>query len=114
MTPAAGAALERFAASIDGFRARATGQGAGELVEQVVADVGILVALAEEGPEAEDRIDNVRELIAGAYQFDDRLPGLRELEDLPTDVHRWTCSSRRSPLSRTWTATIRRPTPSHS
>jgi DNA helicase II / ATP-dependent DNA helicase PcrA len=86
MTPAAGAALERFAASIDGFRARATGQGAGELVEQVVADVGILAALAEEGPEAEDRIANVRELIAGAYQFDDRLPGLRELEDLPTDA----------------------------
>ncbi len=86
MTGAAGAALERFAASIDGFRARAAEQEAGQLLEQLVADVGILVALAEEGPEAEDRVENVRELVAGAYQFDDRLPELRELEDLPADA----------------------------
>jgi DNA helicase II / ATP-dependent DNA helicase PcrA len=86
MTPAAGTALERFAASMTAFRDRSAAMGAGELVEQVVADVGILVALAEEGPEAEDRIDNVRELIAGAYQFDDRLPELRELEDMPADA----------------------------
>jgi DNA helicase II / ATP-dependent DNA helicase PcrA len=86
MTTAAAAALERFAASIDGFRARSTDRSAGELAEQVVADVGILVALAEEGPEAEDRMDNVRELVAGAYQFDDRLPELRELEDMPVDA----------------------------
>jgi DNA helicase II / ATP-dependent DNA helicase PcrA len=86
MTAAAAAALERFAASMAAFRGRAGIMGAGELVEQVVADAGILVALGEEGPEAEDRIDNVRELIAGAYQFDDRLPELRELEDMPTDA----------------------------
>jgi DNA helicase II / ATP-dependent DNA helicase PcrA len=86
MTPAAGAALERFAASIAGLRARAAEQPAGQLVEQVVADVGLLVALSEEGPEAEDRIGNVRELIAGAYQFDDRLPELRDLEDMPADA----------------------------
>jgi DNA helicase II / ATP-dependent DNA helicase PcrA len=86
MTTAAAAGLVRFAGSMDGFRSRAPAQGAGELVEQLVADVGILIALAEEGPEAEDRIDNVRELIAGAYEFDDRLPALRELEDLPADA----------------------------
>jgi DNA helicase II / ATP-dependent DNA helicase PcrA len=86
LTGAAAAALERFAASIDGFRAQIADRGAGELVEQVVADAGILLALTEEGPEAEDRIDNVRELIAGAYQFDDRLPGLRELEDFPAEA----------------------------
>jgi DNA helicase II / ATP-dependent DNA helicase PcrA len=83
---AAAASLERFATSITGYRAQVQDRGAGELVEQVVADAGILVALTEEGPEAEDRIDNVRELIAGAYQFDDRLPGLRELEDLPAET----------------------------
>jgi DNA helicase II / ATP-dependent DNA helicase PcrA len=83
---AAAASLERFAASIDAFRAQAQDRGAGELVEQVVADAGILVALTEDGPEGEDRIDNVRELIAGAYQFDDRLPGLRELEELPAEA----------------------------
>jgi DNA helicase II / ATP-dependent DNA helicase PcrA len=86
MAPAAAASLERFAASIDGFRDRARVQGAGEVAEQVVADMGILVALGDEGPEGEDRMDNVRELIAGAYQFDDRLPELRELEDLPEDA----------------------------
>jgi DNA helicase II / ATP-dependent DNA helicase PcrA len=86
MTPAAGASLERFAASIAGFRERATVLGAGELVELVVADTGLMVALAEEGPEGEDREANVRELIAGAYQFDDRLPALRELEDLPAEA----------------------------
>jgi DNA helicase II / ATP-dependent DNA helicase PcrA len=86
MTPAAGAALERFAASMAGFRERAVRQGAGEVVEQVVADTGILVALAEEGPDGEDRMANVRELIAGAYQFDERLPELRELEDMPADA----------------------------
>jgi DNA helicase II / ATP-dependent DNA helicase PcrA len=86
MTPAATAALKRFAASMDAFRSRAPAQGAGELVEQVVADVGILVALSEEGPEAEDRMENVRELIAGAYEFDERLPALRELEELSADA----------------------------
>jgi DNA helicase II / ATP-dependent DNA helicase PcrA len=83
---AAASSLERFAASIDAFRAQVQDRGAGELVEQVVADAGILLALTEEGPEAEDRIDNVRELVAGAYQFDDRLPGLRELEELPAEA----------------------------
>ncbi len=86
MTPAAAAALEGFASSVDRFRSRAGSQGAGELVEQVVADAGILIALTEEGPEGDERIENVRELIAGAYGFDDRLPALRELEELPPDA----------------------------
>ncbi|NIP79353.1 MAG: hypothetical protein GWM90_09115, partial [Gemmatimonadetes bacterium] len=59
LTPSAAASLERFAASIDGFRERAGLVGAGELVEQVVTDMGIFAALAEEGPEGEDRAENV-------------------------------------------------------
>jgi DNA helicase-2/ATP-dependent DNA helicase PcrA len=86
LTPSAATSLERFAAIIDTYRARAETMGAGELVEQLVADTGILTALAEEGPEGEDRADNVRELIAGAYEFDDRLPTLREVEDLPEEA----------------------------
>ncbi|MEJ2502039.1 MAG: 3'-5' exonuclease, partial [Gemmatimonadota bacterium] len=86
LTPAAAASLERFAALIDGFRRAAPGVGAGPMVEQVVMDAGIFTALAEEGPEGEDRADNVRELIAGAYEFDERLPSLRELEDLPEEA----------------------------
>ncbi len=83
LTAAAAASLERFAAAIDSFRDRTASQGAGALVEHIVADVGIFTALAEEGPDGEDRADNVRELIAGAYEFDDRLPSLRELDELP-------------------------------
>ena len=83
---AASSALERFAATIEGFRRRAETQRAGELVEQLVADMGIFVALAEEGPEGEDRAENVRELIAGAYEIDARLPTLREVHELPEDA----------------------------
>ncbi len=86
LTPAAAASLERFAAAIDEFRERASSQGAGVLVEHIVADTGIFGALAEEGPEGEDRAENVRELIAGAYEFDDRLLSLRELDDLPENA----------------------------
>jgi DNA helicase-2/ATP-dependent DNA helicase PcrA len=86
LTPSAAASLQRFAASIDGFRDRAGLIGAGELVEQVVTDMGIFQALADEGPEGEDRAENVRELIGGAYEFDERLPTLREIEDLPEEA----------------------------
>ena len=86
MTPSAAASLERFAASIDGFRDRAGTLSAGELVEQLVMDMGILTSLLEEGPEGEDRAENVRELIAGAYEFDERLPTLRQVEDLPEEA----------------------------
>ncbi|HUE77621.1 MAG TPA: UvrD-helicase domain-containing protein [Longimicrobiales bacterium] len=83
---AAASSLERFAATIAGFKRRSDVQGAGGLVEQLVADMGIFAALAEEGPEGEDRAENVRELIAGAYEFDARLPTLREVHELPDDV----------------------------
>ena len=78
--------FEAFAATIASFKHRSATQGAGELVEQLVADMGIFVALAEEGPEGEDRAENVRELIAGAYEFDERLPTLREVQELPEDA----------------------------
>ncbi|NIP83460.1 MAG: UvrD-helicase domain-containing protein, partial [Gemmatimonadetes bacterium] len=86
LTPSAATSLARFAAAIDGFRDRAETAGAGELTEQIVTDMGIFAALADEGPEGEDRAENVRELIAGAYEFDERLPTLREVEDLPEDA----------------------------
>jgi DNA helicase-2/ATP-dependent DNA helicase PcrA len=59
---------------------------AGPLVEQIVTDMGVFAALADEGPEGEDRAENVKELIAGAYEFDERLPTLREVEELPEDA----------------------------
>ena len=86
LTPSAATSLARFADSIDTFRGRSETMGAGELVEQIVTDMGIFAALAEEGPEGEDRAANVREIVAGAYEFDERLPTLREVEDVPDDA----------------------------
>ncbi|MFW6331631.1 MAG: ATP-dependent helicase, partial [Gemmatimonadota bacterium] len=86
LTASAATSLERFAASLGAFRRHAETMGAGELVEQLVADMGIMAALLGEGPDGEDRADNVRELIAGAYEFDERLPTLREVEDLAEDA----------------------------
>ncbi len=72
--PAAGAtAVAGFAEMIDRFRALAPHIGVGELLEKLIEEAGIVAALEAEGPEGEDRIDNVRELVAGAADFDERL-----------------------------------------
>jgi DNA helicase II / ATP-dependent DNA helicase PcrA len=76
----AAAAFMAFGALIQRYTALATYLGVGELIEQLVAEIGILDALREEGPEGADRIDNVNELIAGAADFD-----AREQEDVEED-----------------------------
>jgi DNA helicase-2/ATP-dependent DNA helicase PcrA len=43
---------------------------AGPLIEELVAELDLTTHLRAEGPEGEDRIENVRELIAGAMEFD--------------------------------------------
>ncbi len=79
--PSAGAAaVVAFAEMIERFRGLAPHIGVGDLLEKLVVDAGILEALEAEGPEGEDRIDNVRELVAGAADFDARLER-GELED---------------------------------
>jgi len=62
--------LQRFAAIIREFSERATEMAVGPLLESLVERLGLLTHLAEEGPEGEDRIDNIRELIAGAMEFE--------------------------------------------
>ena len=103
LTAGAAASLAAFAGLIQRFRALAQHMGAGELVEKLVQEVGFLEALREEGPEGEDRIRNVQELVASAHEFDaggaiededDRSPGATALDlflqrvALVTDVDR--------------------------
>ena len=69
--PAAGArGLMAFAALIQRFSARASTTHIGQLIEELVEELKLLEALRDEGPEGEDRAENVKELIAGALDFD--------------------------------------------
>lgn len=44
-----------------------------ELLRRLVAEIGMYDALREEGPEGEDRVSNVEELVAGAAELENRL-----------------------------------------
>ncbi|MBX6362448.1 MAG: UvrD-helicase domain-containing protein [Gemmatimonadetes bacterium] len=70
ITPGAASALVAFAGLIERYRALALHVGVGELLERLLEETGFLEALREEGPEGEERIENVRELVAGAHEFD--------------------------------------------
>jgi DNA helicase II / ATP-dependent DNA helicase PcrA len=74
---AAASSFMAFAGMIQRYTALAAHLGVGELCEQLIAEVGMVDALREEGPEGVDRIENVNELIAGGHDFD-----AREREDL--------------------------------
>src|SRR5256714_1345950 len=65
---AARGALEEFAALIANFRESARDAAVDELLREVVEGVRYDEYLRAEGPEAADRIDNVRELITGAAE----------------------------------------------
>ena len=66
--------LERFAGLVQDFSARAVHLAVGPLIEELVGELDLLAHLIDEGPEGEDRIDNVRELIAGAMEFEASQP----------------------------------------
>jgi DNA helicase-2/ATP-dependent DNA helicase PcrA len=73
--PRAGArGLESFASLIHDYSIRAVGLAVGPLIERLVAELGLLERLLEEGPEADDRVANVKELVAGAMEFEASLP----------------------------------------
>jgi len=81
--PAAGAkGLKEFSALIQRFSVRASQVPVGRLLEELVKDLDLLALLKEEGPEGEDRAENVKELIAAALDFDAEL---LEEEELPRD-----------------------------
>ncbi len=81
--PTAGArSLEGFSELMSTWSARAAGMRVGPLLEELVEELGLYDALLDEGPEGEDRTDNVRELIAGALDFDAELVTELEPEDI--------------------------------
>ena len=77
-----GKSLGAFASLIQRYSARAGGLRVGKLLEELVEELDLLQALRDEGPDGDDRAENVKELIAGALDFDaERL----EEEDVPGD-----------------------------
>ncbi|HET9984794.1 MAG TPA: UvrD-helicase domain-containing protein [Longimicrobiales bacterium] len=74
ITTGAASALVAFSELIGRYRALALHLGVGELLERLLEETGFVEALREEGPEGEERIDNVRELVAGAHEFDELPP----------------------------------------
>jgi DNA helicase-2/ATP-dependent DNA helicase PcrA len=59
-----------FAALIQTYSARAAAVPVGTLVEALVEELDLLENLKSEGPEGEDRAENVKEMVAGALEFD--------------------------------------------
>jgi DNA helicase-2/ATP-dependent DNA helicase PcrA len=74
--------LIEFSQLIQRFSARASQLRVGTLLEELVEELQLLENLRDEGPDGDDRADNVKELIAGALDFDAEL---LEEEDLPRD-----------------------------
>jgi DNA helicase-2/ATP-dependent DNA helicase PcrA len=68
LRPAARRALGEFAALIERFRARAAEAAVDELLRALVAELRFSDLLAAEGAEGAERLENVRELIAGAAE----------------------------------------------
>ncbi|HEU4565358.1 MAG TPA: 3'-5' exonuclease, partial [Gemmatimonadaceae bacterium] len=68
LRPAARQALADFAALIARHRARAADAAVDELLRELVEDIRYADHLRAEGPEGAERLENVRELIAGAAE----------------------------------------------
>jgi DNA helicase II / ATP-dependent DNA helicase PcrA len=75
-----------FAGMIQRYTALAAHIGVGELVEKLIAEIGMVDALRDEGPEGVDRIENLNELIAGAADFDARADVDVDEEDRVADA----------------------------
>jgi len=82
------AAFVSFAGLIARYRNLAATTPVGELIERLIEEIGLIAALEEEGPEGEERIENVGELVASAHEFDAGLAlgRLAGDEDLPSDA----------------------------
>ncbi len=74
--------LREFTKLIQRFSARAAQVNVGILLEELVEELDLLALLRDEGPDGEDRAENVKELIAAALDFDAEL---MDEEDLPAD-----------------------------
>ncbi|HEV8358760.1 MAG TPA: UvrD-helicase domain-containing protein [Gemmatimonadales bacterium] len=61
--------LQRFAALVDGLRARSAAAAPALLIEELLQAIDYEGTLLAEGPEGADRWENVRELVAGAAEW---------------------------------------------
>jgi DNA helicase-2/ATP-dependent DNA helicase PcrA len=61
--------LAHFSRLIADFSARARRLAVGPLIEELIEALDFMAILRSEGPEGIDRIDNVKELVAGAMEF---------------------------------------------
>ena len=68
MRPAARNALVEFSALIERLRVRATDESVDELLSDLITSIKYDEHLKAEGPDAADRMENVRELVAGAAE----------------------------------------------
>jgi DNA helicase II / ATP-dependent DNA helicase PcrA len=81
---AAGRALVRFAGWIQQLSLEALRLPVGELLQRLVDELEVYEHLRAEGPDGEERVENVRELIAGASEFEaEPLEELAEGEEDP-------------------------------
>jgi len=76
--------LHAFATLLAKYSARAATTPIGTLLQELIEELDLLRQLREEGPEGDDRADNVKELIAGALDFDAGV--LRDLEEGEIDT----------------------------
>jgi len=70
LTPGARRGLLAFAELIRRQTALAAQRPAGEVLEELIEELDVLMLLRGEGPDGEDRAENVRELVAAAHDFD--------------------------------------------
>ena len=68
MRPAARAALGDFAGTVARFRERARTESVDEILRDLIDAIRYVEHLRAEGPEGEERIENVRELVTGAAE----------------------------------------------
>ncbi|MDH5588865.1 MAG: UvrD-helicase domain-containing protein [Gemmatimonadota bacterium] len=74
--------LGQFADLIQRFSARAALASVGVVLQELVEELDLVRHLQDEGPDGEDRVRNVNELVAGAMDFDAELVQSMEGEDL--------------------------------
>ena len=76
--------LKQFADLMRRLSLRATQATIGEMLEGLVEDISLIKHLNNEGPDGEDRVRNVIELIAGTLDFDATLAQTIEPDEIDT------------------------------
>lgn len=89
LRPRAKQGFHAFVALIEGFRDRLAEASPAEVLERIVEAIGYENHLDAEGPEGLDRIENVRELLAGAAEWSEEI----DPDEPGTPVERFLASA---------------------